>query len=119
MIYGVHLVRFADTHLPVNMMNVHARLMTVGEVRKIALPVLEERFSQYGFGDVRVAEDEAYDGTPVFRVDADVTRKVPATVIVDTLEAIHSSLRASGEERIVFLTTKQPRAEQDVDEDVD
>jgi hypothetical protein len=95
--------------------------MKIGEVKKISLSVLKGNLADFGFSKADIAEDESFDGTPVFRINAEVTQKVPADVIVDTLDAIHTSLREKGEERIVFLTTKLPQiegstgAEEDVD----
>lgn len=107
------------SYVVVDTMNVHARPLDIGEVRKMSVPLLAEHFSEYGFIEAQVAEDESYDGVPVFRIDAKVERRVPADVIVDTLDAIHSSLRAKGEDRIVFLTTKLPRPDQSAEDEED
>lgn len=108
-----------DTRNMTDAMNVHARPLKLNEVEKISMPILRGGFANFGFSKADITEDESFDGTPVFRIDAEVTRKVPADVIVDTLDAIHTLLRERGEERIVFLTTKLPQVEVSVDSEED
>jgi hypothetical protein len=100
------------------MANIHAEMLTADEVRTIAAPILADHFAAYGFSGVVVSEAEELDGSHVFRMTADVTRRVPAKILVDALDAIHRKLRRKGEDRFVFLSTHRP-GEDEVDEDAE
>ena len=90
------------------MANAHAEYMTDAEVRKIALPILQQRLDRFGFQSVAVKEEEDFDGSNVFRMTAHVQEKVPARELIDTLSAIHAALRKNGEPRFVYLSTERP-----------
>jgi hypothetical protein len=70
--------------------------------------LLQERFKDHAFQSIEVSEDETYDGAPVIRIAANVGDKVAAEEIYDALESLHSKLRARGDHRFVFLSTKIP-----------
>jgi hypothetical protein len=98
------------------MANSHTVLMTAEEVRDRVLPILRRRLGKFGFvGDVKVAEEEDFDGAFVFRMTARVQDNVPARVVFDALGDIHLTLRKEGEDRFVYLSTQRP-GEDDVDE---
>ncbi|MBX3570395.1 MAG: hypothetical protein KF914_20200 [Rhizobiaceae bacterium] len=89
-------------------MNVHARYIDLEQARKLVLPVVEQHFAEMGFIDASMVESEDFEGGPIFRVDANVTQEVPASVMADTLADIHTSLRSKGDDRVVFLTARLP-----------
>lgn len=89
-------------------MNIHARYLTVEEVRELASPELEHGFREYGLQSVDVAESKDYQGEPILTISAGTDRPVPADLLVNTLDAIHALLRSKHEERMVFLSTNRP-----------
>lgn len=100
------------------MANIHEELMSPADVQDAALPILERALADYGFKRITVNEEEDFDGKHVFRMTAHVQTKVPASALIDALDAIHRVLRNKGEDRFVYLSTERP-GEVEVDEDVE
>jgi hypothetical protein len=100
------------------MANIQAELMTGAQVRDAALPILRKRLAVFGFQRVTVEGEEDFDGQFVFRMTAHVKERVPANVLIDVVDAIHTALRKRGEERFVYLSTQRP-GRGEMDEDVE
>jgi hypothetical protein len=102
------------------MINVHAKFLTVDQIRDILTPVLQSDFGRFGYRGSEIKEDETFDGMPVVRVTVDVERPVPAPEWTMTLVRLHDLLRARNDERFVFLSAPGPSEDTPPgDEDVD
>lgn len=86
------------------------RLVQV-EIEDVAEPIVAERFRDFGYRTLEIHEDRDYDGDPILRMTASVTTRVPATLVIDAMDAVGSALLANGEERLVFLGTRTPEAD--------
>lgn len=102
------------------MVNVHAKFLTLDQIREIVVPVLKSDFGKFGYRGSEIKEDETFDGMPVIRVTANVARPVPAPEWTITLLKLHDLLRAKDDERFVFLSAPGPSEDVTTgDEDVD
>lgn len=87
------------------------------EVHNMAEPILQQGLAHYGYRSSQIEEVEDFDGDFIFRLEAQVDRKVPADVLIALTGKIHSQLRIKGENRFVILSTKAQDSEVIVDEE--
>jgi hypothetical protein len=98
------------------MANIHLAPLGLEEVRAIANDVLNRQFRPFGFGAIALREEEDFDGEPILRVIAEVTKPVPARTLIDATTDIHDALRKQGDNRFVYLGTHRPGDEDTDDE---
>lgn len=73
--------------------------------------ILRTQFSEFGYAGSKIEEVEDFDGERLFRLTAEVAERVPARVVMEATEAIHSALRREGEFRFVIVSTERPTDE--------
>lgn len=95
------------------------KYLNADEVADIALPILDRLFLQYGFYELKVEEQEDFDGDYIFRAEAMVKKMVPPKAVIEAADAIVGALRAQGELRFVNLSTqfRQPEETDDDEEE--
>ncbi|WP_394691173.1 hypothetical protein [Hoeflea sp.] len=95
------------------------KYFSAAEVKLVCDPILEQMLEPYGFTSSKIDEVEDFDGSYIFRVTANVVRKIPSKLLIDVTQQIHASLRALGEDRFVNLAVASQANEADeIEEDV-
>lgn len=89
--------------------------LSAEDLRSAALKILNKRFAGYGFKDVVVFEEQDFDSAEVIRMTATVTKEVPARELVAVTAEIMTTLRKEGDDRFVYLSSRQP-GEDDLEE---
>ena len=100
------------------MVHSQTKLLTGTEAETLAVPILTSRFEKYGFEEVRVTEEQDFDGDPILRMIVHVRKRVPAEELVDAIDDVRTELLKAGEERFISLRTELPD-EDEVEEDVE
>lgn len=94
-------------------MNIHARYLTIEEIKPLISNVLQREFEAFGYKGAQVSEDETFDGLQIIRVNADVERPVSAEVLISTGSNLQNALRDKRDERVVFLSAPGPASDLD------
>jgi hypothetical protein len=87
------------------------------EVQEVAEQFLKVGLAPYGYGSSQIEEVADFDGDFIFRLEAQVEKRVPADLLIELMGKIHSQLRMKGENRFVILSTKAKDTEVIVDEE--
>lgn len=95
------------------------KYLSEGEVKSVADPILRKHLDDHGLAGSAIEEVEDFDGASIFRLVASVDRPVPAKILIETNEAMHSALPQKGEDRFVILSTERPETDANLpDEDI-
>ena len=98
------------------MSQIHAVGLDLRKVRELVEPVLHDRLSAFHPTDLRIAEEDDFDGYPVIRMSVHVDGKVPTSVLTEAINALHDGLQGAGDTRYVYFSTRRDEDDQIVND---